>query len=166
MLGPTGPLQAATDRSLAPIGRPPVGLGLALGAAGLAAVVALLASVALPSATVRSGAGAGHAPRAPAAAPHWRGALSLAPPAPRYVSVAPLASAPAYAVRPSPHGLVAVNPAQGLRVGFGTSGTALHAGALRFVLSRRATGYGSSLNALAAVAPSASANRVAYAHAD
>jgi hypothetical protein len=148
MLGPTGPLQAATDRSLAPLGSSPAGLGLALRGVAAAGILALLASVVLATATL-SGPGAGHAPMPTAAQVQSRLALS---------------SAPAYTVRQSPNGLVAVNPAQGLRAAFSSSGTALRAGALRVLLKLRGTGYGSSLAAAAAVAPSASANRVAYAH--
>jgi len=73
------------------------------------------------------------------------------------------ASDPAYRIEASAGGYRAVNPSQGLRLGFSRSGVLVGAGALRLRLSVRALGYGSSLRALGeGPAPQVKADRVRY----
>ncbi len=67
---------------------------------------------------------------------------------------------PAYRVR----GLQAVNPAQGLRVGFSRRGVTVASGGARLSMALSAYGYASAQVSAAATTPRASANRVSYAH--
>jgi hypothetical protein len=70
----------------------------------------------------------------------------------------------AYRVAASAGGLAAGNPAQGMDLRFDRAGARVSAGATRVGMSLSAAGYGSLLRPLGSVTPSASANRVLYAH--
>ncbi|MGD0452191.1 MAG: hypothetical protein ABSB69_01215 [Solirubrobacteraceae bacterium] len=90
--------------------------------------------------------------------------LSLPPAAQGPVSATLGADAPVYLVTPSKSGFAAMSPGQQLSSRFDRAGVSLSSGATRLRLSLQAVGYGSSLTALGAVTPSATANRVLYAH--
>ena len=70
---------------------------------------------------------------------------------------------PAYAVWPASAGLAARNPAQNLRVRFGSSGILAARGTDRVGMQLQAWGEGSSLQSLAGARPRAAGNRVTYA---
>ncbi len=91
------------------------------------------------------------------------GLLSLPPAAQGPVSATLGADAPVYRVTPSKSGR---GDEPGQRLALASTGPAcsLSAGATRLRLSLQAVGYGTSLTALGAVTPSATANRVLYAH--
>jgi hypothetical protein len=134
MLGPTGPLQAATDRTSASLGGRSPWLGFAMRTG--AAAIPLVATVAL----------------AIAALPLYRLHLRARTSAPT----------PAYAVHASAGGLVAANPARGLGISFGRSGASVRDGTLHASLALRAVGYGHSLEPVARAAPEVHSGRVTY----
>jgi hypothetical protein len=104
-----------------------------------------------------------HPAVAPAIPHRGLASLPLAPQA--QISAALGSDQPAYRVSPTAGGFAASNPGQQLHARFGRLGVVVssNAGALRLRLS--ALGYGRRLTAVGAVAPTASANRVSYAHA-
>jgi FG-GAP repeat len=84
-------------------------------------------------------------------------------------AAAPLSEAlgramPGYRVSASRGELRAANSAQALGLSFGLSGVTLAAQKLRERISLRSVSYGGSSRAVAAVAPTAAANRVTYGH--
>jgi hypothetical protein len=97
-------------------------------------------------------------------APHQ--SLSSLPLAARGVVSATLgADNPAYRITASGDGFQAQSPAQRLRMRFGDTGVQIGSGKTQADLSLRAIGYGSALQPIGSVNPSASANRVTYRHA-
>jgi hypothetical protein len=120
------------------------------GLAGAAAALGCAALVAV------SGAGTGRAP----AARHGHGLSSLPAAAQGPIAAALGRDQPAYRVS----GLHAVNPAQGLRVGFSHRGVTVASGGAQLGLALSAYGYASALQPLASAAPRVSANRVSYSH--
>jgi hypothetical protein len=92
------------------------------------------------------------------------GLLSLPPAARGPVSGALGANDRAYSLRASASGFVGSNPAQRFGLRFGGSGVSLSSANANVGLGLRAVGYGSSLTALAAVAPHANGNRLTYVH--
>jgi hypothetical protein len=93
-----------------------------------------------------------------------QGLLSLPAAARGPASAAIGAGAPAYRIGPDRRGLAASNPAQRLRLGFSAAGVSVYAGATRVELRLGGIGYGSSLAPIGAISPTASVNRVRYAH--
>ena len=142
---PSRPCGRVSSRALAAAGA----LSLMLAAAALQSLAGERAPVAPP---VRSG-GLSH-----------DGLLSLPPAAQGPVSATLGADVPVYRVTPSKSGFAAMSPGQRLSSRFDRAGVSLSAGATRLRLGLQAVGYGSSLTALGAVTPSATANRVLYAH--
>ena len=142
-------------------------LSLALAAAalyvGLVAQRHSGAPVARLGASSRLRPGAASGARASRAS-HAKGLSSLPAAARGPVSEALGAEDPAYRARLRRAGSRPTSPAQHLRLRFQPSGVSLSSGTARVGLSLRAAGYGSSLKALAEVAPSAKGNRVTYAH--
>jgi hypothetical protein len=90
--------------------------------------------------------------------------LSLPQAAQGPVSAALGADGQAYRVGEHRGGFLALSPAQHLQTSFTRSGVSVEAGAVHVSLSMPAVGYGSALTPVGAVAPSAHANRVLYAH--
>jgi hypothetical protein len=129
------------------------------------ALTALLAA-AFSQLLAERGSGAEPSARAPVRAHGFshEGLLSLPLAARGPVSATLGAYAPVYRVSASQGELTAVNPAQRLDSRFARAGVSLGSGATHVGLSLRAAGYGSSLQPLAPVAPSAKSNRVLYAH--
>ncbi len=80
------------------------------------------------------------------------------------VSAALGGDAAAYRVGSSEGALVARNPAQRLRLSFRADGVSIGSGSARVGLGLRAIGFGSTLRAIAPVAPRAQGNRVTYGH--
>jgi hypothetical protein len=74
------------------------------------------------------------------------------------------AASVAYATSPVHAGFAAGNAAQRLQLRFGTDGVRVHSAHATLGLAVNAIGEGSSLRAVAPVAPSSSANRVIYRH--
>ena len=70
----------------------------------------------------------------------------------------------AYHARPSLGGYEIRNPAQRLRARFGEGSVVFSSGSLRVALALRGSGYGPAMRPVAASAPRATSNRVAYAH--
>ena len=68
----------------------------------------------------------------------------------------------AYHVRPAAGGLVAHNPAQGIRARFARSGLAVSTRTVGLTIDLGALGYGSELHAVPRPVPTATANRVLY----
>ena len=79
------------------------------------------------------------------------------------VSAAVGADSPAYRVTASGAGFEAQNAAQRLHMRFGSPGVQIRSGNTQIGLSLGAVGYGTSLQAVGAVAPTPKANRVTYA---
>ena len=94
-----------------------------------------------------------------------KGLSSLPPAAQGPVSEAVGADSRAYRVGASGNGFRAASPAQHLSTSFNRSGVSVVSGRARVALSMRAMGFGTSLQALADVAPRVRANRVSYARA-
>ena len=69
-----------------------------------------------------------------------------------------------YRIHPSGSGLVARNAPQALSARFGAHGVQVRSGEDTLSLRLRATGYGRTLQPVAAAAPAAHANRVSYRH--
>jgi hypothetical protein len=107
-----------------------------------------------------------HAAAAPSAAAVAGKSLSGLPFAAQgSISAALGADGPAYRVSASAGGgLEAHNPAQRLTARFAPSGVDISSRGERIGLSLRAAGYGTSLQAVAPVAPTVNVNRVLYAH--
>src|ERR1700737_4625330 len=169
MLGPAGPLQAATDRSTGPLGAGGARLAAwcsARAATGLLWLGLAFAAVLMALAAAREQA-VQSSPARPAAAPGLGARSDLAG-----LAGAPLVAASqamgardhAFHVRVSGAGYVAVNRPQGLVVHFDSSGVTLRSGALRESLGQPALGA-TARASVARVAPKASANLVTYADA-
>jgi hypothetical protein len=92
------------------------------------------------------------------------GLLSLPLSARAPVSAALGAASPAYRVTSTRDGLSAANPVQRLSSRFTAAGVSVSSGATRLGLQLQGAGYGSSLLALAEVAPSMHGDRVVYQH--
>jgi hypothetical protein len=93
------------------------------------------------------------------------GSLSSLPSSLQAVASATLGAASrAYATSPVRTGFAAANPAQRLRLRFGTGGVQVHSAHAVMGLALEAIGEGSSLRAVSRVAPSSRANRVTYRH--
>ncbi len=92
--------------------------------------------------------------------------LSTLPLAAQGVASAALgADVPAYWISASGTAFQAQNPAERLHMRFGISGVQIGSRHAQVDLSLRGMGYGSSLHAVGRVRPSATGNRVTYAHA-
>jgi hypothetical protein len=107
-----------------------------------------------------------HSPQSPSArrAPESRHGFAILPVAAQGVASAALgANSPAYHLVLSSTGYLARSPAQHLRMRFSSSGVQIGSGKLWLGLGLRGIGYGSSIQPLKAVRPSAQANRVSYA---
>ncbi len=160
MLGPAGRVQTAASASLSD--------GAALGgrvALPWRALLAALMVLAL-GAALYGGLSGGRSALRPIAV-RTRGIsheslLSLPLAAQGPVSATLGSNSPAYRVRAYGDGFRASSPAQRLSSSFLTSGVSVTSGATHVRLSLRGVGYGSSLAALAAVAPKAHGNRVDY----
>src|SRR5271167_2235700 len=156
-LGDAGALHAA-DRSVSAEVRLQPGAAVPWRALLVGALLSLALGVAL-----YEGLTAGHSSVASAthvrASSHKKGLSSLPLAAQGPVSQALGAEDPAYRVSPAGGGFAAVSSAQRLSTRFSRSGISLSSGATHVGLSVRAVGYGSSLNALDAVAPRVKANR-------
>ncbi len=92
------------------------------------------------------------------------GLLSLPATAQGAVSAALGAEDQAYRVGRTRSGFTAPSPVQRLRASFTRSGVSVRSGTTAVELGLLAIGYGSTLDAVAQVAPSAHANRVLYRH--
>src|SRR5271165_3879828 len=128
---------------------------------------ALLISLALGLALAGAmrGGRSGALPRAGAAST-LSGRSSLPFAAQGQISAAVGAEQPAYGISAAGGGLLhTAGPAHALRASFGRSGVLVSARGIHVGLSLGGIGYGSSLRAVGAVAPTASANRVTYAQA-
>jgi hypothetical protein len=123
----------------------------------LGASICALIGVAVASLGARGSRGSS----APAPAP--LASLPLAAQGP--VSAAVGGGQRAFAVRGLGDGFLAENAGQELSASFTRSGMTVRSHGLRLALGLRAIGYGGSLRALGAVAPTASANRVTYERA-
>jgi IPT/TIG domain/FG-GAP repeat len=159
MAGLSSPLDAAMDRTGGGLATPWPRAALPWRALVAAALLSLLVG-----ATLSRGLAGEHVSTLRTAVTPRGGPSSLPLAARSPVSAALGARGHAYAVSASPQGLRAVAPAQGLRTRFDRSGVWLSAGAVHVGLSLRAIGYGRSLTVLGAVTPSATDNRVSYAH--
>jgi FG-GAP repeat len=161
-LGPAGPLRSAPTPSVNARRVPRV---QALGSWQLLLAAVLLALV-IGTAVHESFPG-----RRFAGATHVRahrfshaGLLSLPVAAQAPVSTALGAEIQAYRVSRLGGGFTASSPTQRLSTSFTRSGVSVRSGITKVGLSLLAVGYGSTLAALAQVAPSAHANRVLYRH--
>ncbi len=143
-----------------------VARGLSLRQLALAALLALALASALTQALPRTGGGAsfGSASVGASSGAH-KGLSALSPAARASISAALGAQEPVYHFQDAPGGFRSKNPIQHLGIGVARTGVLLRARSLELGLSLRAVGYGSSLSAVSTVRPSASSNRVAYAHA-
>jgi IPT/TIG domain/FG-GAP repeat len=167
MPGPTGPLQAATDRSHAGLN----GRTAAAAVSGRALVAAGLLSLLLGGVLSerlghqRGSVFALHSGASSHAVSSHKGLVTLPLAAQGSISGALGADSPTYRVRASGTGFRATSPAQHLQARFDRSGVVLSSGAVKLSLSTRAIGYGTSLRAIEPVSPSAKANRVSYVRA-
>jgi len=155
-----GRMQTAMDRSAATpwphVARPPL--------ASRALVLATLLSLALAAALLGLGAARPAAPSRPGSGSLRAGGLASLPLLARGpISAALGAEGRAYRVASSSAGLQAANPAQHLRARFARAGVSISSGALHERLRLGAIGHGDTLTAVGAPAPTARANRVAYA---
>jgi phosphodiesterase/alkaline phosphatase D-like protein len=127
-----------------------------------AALLSLLAGIGI----LAGSAGTGSAPVATAhhrLAPH-AGVSSIPSAAQGVVSAALGADSARYRVTPSAGGLQARSAAQHMRLGFAPAGVRIRSGRAQVSLSVAAFGYGRTLQAVGAVRPTATANRVTYSH--
>jgi hypothetical protein len=127
------------------------------GALALAALLSVLLGAALSQLL-----GADSAPRALPARALSAGLSRLPVTALGPVSSTLGADGPAYLFSRSGGGFQSTNRAQRLSISAGRSGVLLSSHSLNVSLSLRAVGFGSSLRALAGVAPTSAANRVTY----
>jgi DNA-binding beta-propeller fold protein YncE len=162
MPGPTGYLQTAPAASMAhriqPRAKVVILRRALVGAASLSLVLGLALSQGL-TALHRSPTVAAHNRLGP---PHG-GLSSLPVTAQGPISGALGADDPAYRIRSSSGGLRAASPAQRLKESFDRSGVLVGSGNTQLGLSLRAVGYGTSLQPVGAVSPSAKANRATFA---
>ena len=129
----------------------------------LAGAAATLFALTLWLALSLSAGGSSHVPAARAATPLTTlASLPFAAQGP--ASAALGAAAPAYRVLPTAGTLQANSPAQRLHASFAGSGMVLSSGSAHVGLTLRELGYGSALAPVAAATPSATGNRVVYAH--
>jgi FG-GAP repeat len=162
MLGATSSLHTATDGSVAHRMRPGPWVAPWRALAAAALLLLALGSALSRVLAAEHPSAASPARHRPAPPRHDLSSLPLGAQAP--ISAALGADDPAYRLRSSRGGFRATSPALGLKESFGPWGVQVDSGQTRVGLSLRAIGYGSSLAAVRAAPPRASANRVSYTH--